>query len=57
MSDNFHLQNEKYLVKFNSTKFNAVKYRLFRETYPQMPLSVVCITNPGPNFFTPYDLV
>ncbi len=44
-------------VKYNGSKFDTGKYKLFRESYPQIPLSVVCFTNPGPAYLTPYDLI
>jgi len=44
-------------VKYNGSKFDSGKYKLFRESYPQIPLNVVCFTNPKPGSFTPFDLI
>lgn len=44
-------------VKYNGDKYNAARYRLFRESYPDIPLSVVCALNPTPNHLTPFDLI
>lgn len=44
-------------VKYSGAKFAARKYRLFRETYPRIPIGVVCFTDPGPGSFSPFDLI
>ncbi|MCK4762247.1 MAG: ATP-binding protein [Candidatus Aminicenantes bacterium] len=44
-------------VKFNGTKFSAGKYRLFCETYPGIPLAVVCYTGPTPHSLSLFDLI
>lgn len=51
--------NGKYAfeVKFNGVKFDARKYKLFREYYPRIPLGVVSFINPVPGSLTVFDLV
>jgi hypothetical protein len=46
-------------VKYNGIKFDPGKYRLFRETYPGIPLGVVSVINPNPasSSFNLFDLV
>ena len=44
-------------VKFNGDKYNQKKYGLFLETYPDIPLRVVCHVNPHPGHLTFLDLV
>lgn len=44
-------------VKFNGAKFDTGKYKLFRESYPDIPINVVCFMNPSPDFLTLFDLV
>jgi len=44
-------------VKFSGAKFDTGKYKLFRESYPDIPINVVCFMNTGPDFLTLFDLI
>lgn len=44
-------------VKYSGSRFDPGKYRLFRETYPQISLDVVCFTEPGPTALAPFDII
>lgn len=44
-------------VKFNGAKYDPGKYKSFRESYPDIPLGVVCFMNPAPDFLTLFDMV
>jgi predicted AAA+ superfamily ATPase len=44
-------------VKFNGSQFDAGKQKLFRESYPNIPLNVVCFTNAAPDFLILLDIV